>query len=666
MKKIFVYLFIFFTGFLLYANYPKSVSAQGDDPRYDQVPDYVRNQNYYFNTEGGVVTINDYDNFDLGVDFAEVHIAMNPRNPLESIAAWINLSSSIGARGYYTIDGLNWTVTPNPSWGAPMIGDPVLAYDSLNNVYLDNLISGLTSGTKVARSNSNGQTWGSVVAGGVGSDKNWIACDQTAGPYANYTYQTITNAAFNACNFSRSTDNGATFTLMTSLTPHSLPGAMVCVGPNGSIQGGNVFVVTIAGSSFASSYSFFKSTDGGVTFSNMSTQFFPNYVGSYVNGRNSVQNMRTRPYPFICADNSFGPYRGRLYLIYTSNNPSGNGNKPDIFSRYSADEGVTWSAELVVNDDPDSQNNNQWMPAPWCDKETGKLYVQWMDTRDCPTSDSCLIYASYSTDGGQTFVPNQQISNKKFRVNCTQCNGGTPAYLGDYNGISSNSKTSILAWTDFRNNNFGNYVAYFPDFAMRTNPTSISIDNGNTTSLRVVIPSVKLYTDNVTFSGTVTPSPSGGALTVSFPEGNTLDSYPDSLPVSIYAAPNTTSGNYTVAITARGSNGTPVHKRDVALNVGSVGINEINEIPGVFSLSQNYPNPFNPTTRIDYALKFKSDVKLSVFDAVGRLVASISKGIEGSGSYFVNFNGAKLSSGIYYYKLETEHFTDTKKMLLIK
>lgn len=96
-----------------------------------------------------------------------------------------------------------------------------------------------------------------------------------------------------------------------------------------------------------------------------------------------------------------------------------------------------------------------------------------MDTRDCPTSDSCLIYASYSTNGGTSFVANQPVSNKKFRINCTQCNGGAPAYLGDYNSIASNPKTSMLAWTNFRNNTFGNYTAYFPDYALKVNPTSV-------------------------------------------------------------------------------------------------------------------------------------------------------------------------------------------------
>ena len=144
-----------------------------------------------------------------------------------------------------------------------------------------------------------------------------------------------------------------------------------------------------------------------------SSQNFSNYVGTNVSGRNSVSNMRTRPYPFITADNSYGPNRGRLYLVYASNTPSGDGNKPDIFCRYSDNQGTTWSSAVVVNDDANTTANNQWHPSIWCDKTSGRLFVKWMDTRDTPTSDSAHIYASYSDDGGLTFAPNQRITTAK-------------------------------------------------------------------------------------------------------------------------------------------------------------------------------------------------------------------------------------------------------------
>jgi len=609
------------------------------------------------------VTINDFDNFYVGVDFAEGNVAQNPRNPLWSFAPY-NINGT-----HYTIDGFNFLVN-NPSFPGSVAGDPVAAYDSLGNLYYDNMKSPVT-GTWVVKSTNGGVSWQTGVAANIGADKNWICADQTAGPYSNYIYGAMTSSTSGA-NVVRSTNLGVSFSQVFTASPHSLPGAMTCVGAFGSVQGGAVYVVTNAGSSFASVYTFFRSTDGGTTFTSMSSQYFSGYVGTMTGSpaRNSVQNMRTRPYPFIAADNSFGAYRGRFYVVYASNNPAGNGNKSDIFCRYSTDGGVTFSPEVIVNDDPNSQNNYQWHPAPWCDKETGKLYVQWMDTRDCPTSDSALIYASYSTNGGQSFVTNQQVSNKKMKINCTYCGGGgTPMYLGDYNGITSNSKCAILSWADFRNNNFASYLSYFPDYAMRVDPAydSINSNNGQVTFLAGV-PATKLYTDTVIFSAAITPTPGVGTLTITFPSGNKLSSFPGSVPVKVTAAGGVSQGTYTLTITGVGPNGTPVHKRTASLYASGTiaGIVGENETPNKYELSQNYPNPFNPVTKIDFNLLYKSDVNITVFNTLGKAAATYNMQNQGAGKHYLIFNARDLSSGVYYYRINAGEFTDTKKMLLLK
>jgi hypothetical protein len=660
MMKFFTFsvFVLIFLGLVLFNNYPGASSAYNDDPQYDRVPEYLMDGISYFSSPLSVITIDDFDNFDIGVDFAECHISENPQNPLWYFTAY-NINGT-----HRTINGHDWSVI-NPSFPNAS-GDPVTAYDSLGTLYYDNMKSPIT-GTWMVRSTNNGQNWTSAVTANIGVDKNWIAADQTAGPYSNYVYGVMTGSG-SICNFVRSTNQGASFSSPITMTPHSLPGAMVCVGPQGSTQGGAVYVVTNSGSAFASVYTFFRSTNGGANFTSMSSQNFANYVGTNVSGRNSVQNMRTRPYPFIAADNSYGANRGRLYLVYASNEPAGNLNKPDIFCRYSDNGGTSWSAAIKVNDDVNTQNHNQWHPAIWCDKETGRLYVQWMDTRDTPTSDSALIYATYSNDGGQTFVTNQMISNKKMRINCTTCGGGgTPRYQGDYNAIVSNSQTSMVNWTDFRNGNFGSYTAYFPDFGMRVNPTSKAMYGiADTAYVSVGIPAVKLYTNNVTFSATVTPTPPVGTIVVNFPNGNTLSSYPDSLVMRVITVGLTSIGNYNIVVTGEGPNGTPVHKRTFVANVGITGVSGDITTADNYSLEQNFPNPFNPVTRIEYSLQKKTDVKLVVYDLVGKEVASFNQGEQAPGSHFVIFNGTNLSSGVYYYKIITKEFTDTKKMLLIK
>jgi PKD repeat protein len=510
-----------------------------------------------------VVTIDDYDNFKLGVDFAECSVANNPQNPQQFYAVW-NSTGSAGGKGYYTNDGYIWTAG-NPTWSG-MWGDVVVSYDSLGNLAYQNMYgSGTVQGVKVAMSSDNGQTWGSPIVAMSGSDKNWIFSDQTSGPYSNYIYGIMTNNS-SGQNFSRSTNTGTSWSTPATFnnpTLAALPGSTVCVGPEGDIQGGAVYAVANIGSSFNSTYQFYKSTDGGQTFTLKSTQQYANTVGSQVNGRNAVLNMRTRPYPFVAADNSYGPNRGRLYLVYASNNPSGNGNKPDIFCRYSNDGGATFSSAKVVNDDPNSQGNHNWFPAIWCEKNTGRLYISWMDTRDCPTSDSCMIYATY-TDDGITFAPNQRISNKKMKINCNSCGGGgSPMYLGDYNGVAANPTTSMLAWTDFRDNNFGSYVAYFPDFGLRANPSLDTL--APVAIINAEIPSVKMFTDTVTVTATINAAP--GAFTISYPQGNKLWSFPGQVPIQISNNGGAAIGDYTLNFTATGSNGTPIHKRTATARV---------------------------------------------------------------------------------------------------
>jgi photosystem II stability/assembly factor-like uncharacterized protein len=85
-----------------------------------------------------------------------------------------------------------------------------------------------------------------------------------------------------------------------------------------------------------------------------------------------------------------------------------------------------------------------------------------------------------------------------------------------------------------------------------------------------------------------------------------------------------------------------------------------------FSLEQNYPNPFNPTTTIRYNLSRASRVILKVYNVLGKECATINQGEKPSGSYTVYFNATNLPSGVYFYRLETEGFVETRKFLLLK
>ena len=100
----------------------------------------------------------------------------------------------------------------------------------------------------------------------------------------------------------------------------------------------------------------------------------------------------------------------------------------------------------------------------------------------------------------------------------------------------------------------------------------------------------------------------------------------------------------------------------------SVGVNDqVNgNIPSEYSLSNNYPNPFNPKTIIEYSVPKEGLVTLKVYNIIGQEVATLKNEIQKPGSYRVNFDGSKLASGVYFYRLQASNFNQIKKMMLIK
>jgi uncharacterized delta-60 repeat protein len=98
-----------------------------------------------------------------------------------------------------------------------------------------------------------------------------------------------------------------------------------------------------------------------------------------------------------------------------------------------------------------------------------------------------------------------------------------------------------------------------------------------------------------------------------------------------------------------------------------IGIKPIStEIPNAYKLLQNYPNPFNPTTKIRFAIPKSSFAILVVYDALGRETETLVNEQLNAGTYEVDWNAGKFSSGVYYYKIQTTDFSQTKKMILIK
>jgi hypothetical protein len=104
----------------------------------------------------------------------------------------------------------------------------------------------------------------------------------------------------------------------------------------------------------------------------------------------------------------------------------------------------------------------------------------------------------------------------------------------------------------------------------------------------------------------------------------------------------------------------------LAVTYSPVSIAEQHSLPDKFALLQNYPNPFNPSTTIPYELPKRSHVVLDVYNMLGMQVSELVNEERPAGVHAVQFNGSGLASGVYFYRLQTGAFVQTKKCVLVK
>ena len=163
--------------------------------------------------------------------------------------------------------------------------------------------------------------------------------------------------------------------------------------------------------------------------------------------------------PGLAWDRTGGPHNGRVYLVYTLEHPN-ESNNMDIYVRFSDDEGATWSSPVRVNDD--HTTNSQFLPKISLDPTTGNLAVVWYDSRndlgtggpgdtDGVPNDDAQFWGAFSTDGGQTFTANTQISAGTSNSH----DSGNAIDYGDYTGLSFYGGKAHPAWAD-NSNSTGN------------------------------------------------------------------------------------------------------------------------------------------------------------------------------------------------------------------
>ena len=114
-----------------------------------------------------------------------------------------------------------------------------------------------------------------------------------------------------------------------------------------------------------------------------------------------------------------------------------------------------------------------------------------------------------------------------------------------------------------------------------------------------------------------------------------------------------------------GTSGSGVWRRPLSEMITDVE-DQGNEVPSQFILEQNYPNPFNPSTKIRYSVPQSSNVMIKVFDILGNEIETLVNEEKPIGSYEITWYAKSLPSGIYFYKIQSGSFVETKKMLLLK
>lgn len=191
------------------------------------------------------------------------------------------------------------------------------------------------------------------------------------------------------------------------------------------------------------------------------------------------------------------------------------------------------------------------------------------------------------------------------------------------------------------------------------NWTLIDYNNGLTNG-GVLAMAILPENPDIVFAGT-----SGGGVFLSIDNGTSWISVnyglTNTVIRSLIITDNGSGGKYLFAGTGNGG----IWRRNLSEMV--VSIRDLpGKFPAVFSLDQNYPNPFNPATTISYQLPAQCLVALKVYDAVGREVATLLNRVEKPGYKSVQFDASRLSSGIYYYRLQAGNYLETRKLLLVR
>ena len=432
----------------------------------------------------------------------EVHVAVNPTNPLNLIGGSkdFTLGESEDCGMYRVWSGVYTSFDGGRTWEHQLLpgypgddevtalseygcgSDPVIAFGPTGIAYYAGIYStddpagedpplpqlgpiwggdDLNTGLAVSRSLDGGRTWEPVSLRHVEDpdaiiDKEWIAVDPTSGQvYVTY----VDFSADGNFYIQRSDDEGLTWT--DPIRIFEPPGSMV---PLAGPQFGQVVVDPAGIVHFTYWYTdddgstagiwHRSSSDDGMTWSERHAvaPYYPIFDLGF------THKYRIVPNPALAVDGN----DGTLYLSYPFYAAEGNvpGGNLDVFVVASSDGGVSWSAPVKVNDDLIAPLNGQWMQALAVGPD-GTVHMTWLDDRDDPTGQFATVYYATSQDGGATWSANQRISDVPFdgEGGYHQSGSGT---IGDYMGLAVSDVAVYPFWSDTRNGQNDVFSAIIP------------------------------------------------------------------------------------------------------------------------------------------------------------------------------------------------------------
>jgi len=447
--------------------------------------------------------------------------------------------------------------------------------------------------------------------------------------------------------------------------------------PGPTIDKNGVFILTALNSSNTNTAAAY-STNNGATWSSLV------YLTTLLSDKN-----------FAGTDDApASQYYGRSYCAWSNFSV----NYPPIVISYTSNSGISWSAPATINNPPSGYYSQG------CDiacGPNGEVYVCWA----VPDNNTFIEkYGGFakSTNGGvswnvteEAFQMNgiraQNFNGWNFRVN------SFPRIAVDRSGGTRNGWIYIVV----------SQVNLAPAGSDCDVVLHYSSDGGSSWSAGIRVNQDAFNDGKVQFFPAIAVDEQGG-INICYYDNRNYPSYDDSC--QTYMSRSTDGGaSWTdmlvsdhswlvdgesglqpyggdyIGITAPG-NGTAwplwmdnksgtMQAWTAKVTLFPIGIRQIQSgIPDKFALGQNYPNPFNPTTKIDFQIPVSSQVKLTVYDILGRQVELLVNNNLKAGSYSADFNASNLASGIYFYTISVgnpstgsgQGFTQTKKMILTK